>query len=153
MTSKRALDNIISKFKQNVNIPGIPDMLALAAQVGLPSDHSDLRGFWIGCVGIRKDGVLVSSKNGAVFSTSIENYQLIPSSHAEGRVLRKVGYGATLFVGRVSRKDGILAMARPCAMCSVRLSSFKVEKAYYTIDPFHYGVFYPRTGKDRIFRI
>jgi len=153
MNNVKEFNKVAAAFKKNSSVPGVPELLSLAAQVGLPVDANDPRNFWIGCIGIRRDGTLVSGKNGAVFSTTVENYQLLPGSHAEGRVLRKLGHGGTLYVGRVSRKDGTLAMSKPCPMCSVRLASFKVEKAYYTIDQFHYGVFYPKTGRDKIFTI
>jgi cytidine deaminase len=131
-------------------------MLALlrqAALVALPSSEIDQRSFWLGCIGIREDGVMVSAKNGAVeFQNTIENYQLVPSSHAEGRVLRKLGKGGVVFVARVSRKDGSLVMARPCGMCQVRLRAFKVRKVYYTINDTQYGVWFPDSDTDKIYK-
>lgn len=129
------------------------NLLRQAALIALPSSDIDQRSFWLGCIGIREDGVMVSAKNGAVeFHNTIENYQLVPSSHAEGRVLRKLGKGGVIFVARVSRKDGSLAMARPCGMCQVRLKSFKVRKVYYTINDKQYGVWYPDSDTDKIFK-
>lgn len=116
-------------------------MLLDAADMALPTVDDDPRLFWLGSIGIRDDGTIVKSKNGAVkFSTSVEDYQLVPTSHAEGRVLRKLGYYGTLFVARVSRKDGSLAMSAPCPMCSIRIKSFKVKKVYYTINSNSYGI-------------
>jgi tRNA(Arg) A34 adenosine deaminase TadA len=129
-------------------------LLQQAALIARPTSENDPRSFWLGCIGIREDGVAVSSKNGAVeFQTTIENYQLVPSSHAEGRVLRKLGKGGIMFVARVSRKDGSLAMARPCGMCQVRLRSFKVKKVFYTINDTQYGVWYPDSDTDKIFKV
>lgn len=130
------------------------DLLHQAALISLPTSDDDLRNFWIGCIGIREDGVLVSSRNGSVgFSTTVENYQLVPSSHAEGRVLRKLGKNGIVYVARVSRKDRTLAMARPCGMCQVRLKAFNVKKVFYTINPEQYGVWFPDSDSDRIYKV
>ena len=130
------------------------ELLRQAALVSLPSSDNDNRNFWLGCIGIRDDGALVSSKNGAVeFSSTVENYQLVPSSHAEGRVLRKLGKGGIIYVSRVSRKDRSYAMARPCPMCQVRLKAFDVKKVFYTINNIQYGVWYPDSDTDRIYKV
>jgi cytidine deaminase len=129
------------------------NLLRQAAQVALPTSHDDHRHFWLGCIGIRDDGVMVSSKNGSVaFTDTVKNYQLIPSSHAEGRVLRKLGKNGTLYVARVSKKDNSLAMARPCGLCQIRIKSFGVKKVYYTINNKQYGVWYSDTDTDKIYK-
>lgn len=127
------------------------NLLHQAAQIALPSIDKDYRDFWLGCIGIREDGVMVSSKNGAAsFRTTIKSYQLLPSSHAEGRVLRKLGKGGIIFVARVSKKDRSLVMARPCGMCQTRLRAYKVNKVYYTINDNQYGIWYPDSDTDKI---
>lgn len=126
------------------------DMLLLAAKVALPNDYHDARNFWLGCVGIRQDGAIVSGKNGAVHCTSINEYQLIPNSHAEGRVLRKLGKGGTIFVSRVSKINHSLAMAYPCPTCQVRITSFQVNKVYYTINPNQYGIWSVKKDLHRV---
>lgn len=126
-------------------------LLIMASQVALPTSEFDKRNFWLGCVGIRDDGAMVSSRNGAAeFSSTIENYQLMPNSHAEGRVLRKLGKNGTLFVARVSRKDRSLAMSQPCGMCQVRIRAFNVKKVYYTINEYQYGIWMPRNDSYRV---
>lgn len=128
------------------------ELLLLAAKVAMPTIDNDKRSFFLGAIGIRNDGAVVCSKNGACeFSTSIKEYQLQPNAHAEGRVLRKLGKNGIIFVARVSKRDGSLAMSRPCSMCRTRLKGFKVKKVYYTIDSLHYGIWDPKTDKDRIF--
>ena len=129
------------------------NLLKQAALVALPTVDDDHRHFWLGCIGIRDDGVLVSSKNGSVaFTNTVENYQLLPSSHAEGRVLRKLGKNGTLYVARVSKKDGSLAMARPCGLCQIRIKAFGVKKVYYTINNKQYGVWFSSTDTDKIYK-
>jgi cytidine deaminase len=130
------------------------DFLYQAAQIALPSVDKDYRDYWLGCVGIREDGVIVYSKNGAVeFRASVKSYQLHSTSHAEGRVLRKLGRAGTVYVARVSKKDGSLAMARPCGMCQIKLRAAKTLKVYYTINDNQYGVWYPSTDTDKIFKL
>ncbi len=117
------------------------NMLNLAAEIALPTNDNDKRNFYLGCVGLRQDGVLVSSKNGASeFSASVKQYQLLPNAHAEGRVLRKLGKGGIMFVARVAKKDDKLAMAFPCSMCQVRIRGMKIEKVYYSINENQYGI-------------
>ena len=118
-------------------------MLKMAAQKSLPRDKSrDPRSFWIGVIAERADGKVVSSRNGAVHSTTMSNYQLLPSSHAEGRVVKKIDKGAVMYVARVLRKDGSFGMAMPCGMCRITIKSHKVSKVYFTIDNDHYGIWY-----------
>lgn len=111
---------------------------AKAAVVG--SDSNDKRNFLLGAIGIRKDGVSVSARNGAVISSSYENYRIIGDAHAECRVIKKMGKGGVLYVARVLKKDGSLAMSRPCGMCRLRIQAAEVQKVYYTINPQQYGV-------------
>lgn len=125
--------------------------LVEAAGVAMPSVVNDRREFWLGCIGIRKDGAIVSSKNGPVNlslpqdkfvkKTSRRNI-FYPTSHAEGRVLRKLGYGGILYVARVSRLTGGYTIAKPCEMCATRIKSKRVEKVYYTISNKQYGVWH-----------
>ena len=127
------------------------EMLLFAAKIALPDEENDNRGFWLGCVGLRSDGTLVFSKNGSVFSTITENYQLLPGSHAECRVLRKMDWGGTLYVARVARKDRTIAMARPCPICQVKIKAKGIKKVYYSINPTQWGVWNPKTDTDRIY--
>lgn len=128
-------------------------MIELAAKVAVPTDHkSDRRGFWIGSVGIREDGTIVSAKNGAVeFEGTVENYQLIPNAHAEPRVIRKMGKRGTLYVARVLRGTKSLAMARPCVICMPFLRAFQVGKCYYSINDYQYGVLDVARDTDRVY--
>lgn len=129
-------------------------LLISASQIAVPNDGNDKRNFWLGAIGIRNDGVSVSSKNGAsAFSASVETYHLTPNSHAEGRLLRKLGKYGVVYVARVSRKDRSLAMARPCSMCRIRLKANRVIKVYYTIDQNHYGIWFPNNDSDRIYEV
>jgi len=126
-------------------------LLLSAAELAVPHFNKDPRNFWLGAVGLREDGASVYSRNGAVsYSASVEAYHLTPNSHAEGRLLRKLGKNGIVYVARVFRKDRTLAMARPCGMCQTRLRAFNVEKVYYTIDNNHYGIWYPKKDKDKI---
>lgn len=129
-------------------------LLLQAAQIALPSIDKDYRDFWLGCIGIREDGVTVSAKNGAAsFRTTIKSYQLLPTSHAEGRVLRKLGKGGIIFVARVSKKDNSLAMARPCGMCQTKIRAAKACKVYYTINNDTYGIWIPNSDTDKIYKV
>jgi tRNA(Arg) A34 adenosine deaminase TadA len=118
------------------------DLLLFAAKIAVPEGNITLdnRNYWIGCCGLRKDGALVFSKNGAVYSTTVDDYQLIPESHAEGRVLRKMDWGGTMYVARVRRNDKSLGLSAPCTMCRVRIKSAGIKKVFYTINNYQYGM-------------
>lgn len=128
-------------------------LIEMAAKIALPSDYvSDRRGFFIGAVGIREDGALVSAKNGAVeFEGTVENYQLIPNAHAEPRVIRKMGKRGTLYVARVLKGTKSFAMSRPCIICLPFLRAFQVKKCYYSINDYQYGVLDVAKDTDRVY--
>lgn len=109
------------------------------------------RNFLLGCVGIRRDGAIVSAKNGAVISSTFDQYRIISDAHAECRVLRKLGKGGVLYVSRVLKKDGTYAMAKPCKVCSARIQHAKVQKVFFTIDQEHYGVWFPELDVYKIY--
>ncbi len=130
------------------------DFLLEAAGLALPTNSADLRSFWLGAIGIRKDGVTVSSRNGAVsFSSSVQMSNVNVNSHAETRLLRKLGKDGVIFVSRVLRKDRSLAMARPCPDCQFKIRAHRVKKVYYTINDNQYGIWFPQQDKDRVYTV
>jgi len=110
-------------------------MLAAAADAAKRNDRKgkDPRGFLIGAVGVRADGVLVSSKNVAATD-------LAPNHHAEARLARKLTPNSTVWVARVLRASTDWAMARPCQGCQNRMKSVGVQRVVYTIGPNEWGV-------------
>lgn len=108
-------------------------MLDKAAEIALEGNPE--KNYLFGIVALRKDNVYVYSKNSLVQTPS-------PDGHAEARVLKKAGHGATLWVARVLR-DGAWAMAKPCQICETLIKNRKVVKVYYTIGPGEYGVWEP----------
>lgn len=127
------------------------ELLKAAAKVAMPSDNSDIRSYFLGCIGIRKDGTIVHSRNGAVHSTSIDNYQLIPDAHAECRTIKKMDRGGILYVARVRRKDKCLAMSMPCAICRIKIKAKGIKKVYFTIDENYYGLWLVDKNQFKIF--
>lgn len=132
------------------------NMLKLAGKIAVPVTENDARNFWLGCVGIRNDGVLVSARNGSIqhmFSKSLDP-ELNDKScdyHAEGRALRKMDKGGTLYVARISRKDGSYCMSRPCNLCQSKIRAKKIEKVYYTVNHSQYGVWHVESDRDVIY--
>lgn len=129
----------------------------LAGKVAMGGDL--VRNFWVGSVGLRKDGVMVSARNGAVFSTSLHNYQTIPTAHSEVRTSRKLDKGSVVYVARVSKINGgktldggmLYTTSRPCRMCRLFMISRGVDKVFYTIDPYSYGVIDLKTMREQEF--
>lgn len=105
----------------------------IAAKVAKIQDNE--RNYRLGAVAMRKDGVLVASSN---LPTPFKN----PDCHAEHRVLRKAGHGATLFVARIDRAGGF-RLAKPCPDCQNLCRHLKVKRVYYTIEGNTYGVMTP----------
>ena len=103
-------------------------LLNIAAEVAdLSSDR--MRKAFVGVVALRQDGTLVHARNGSTPDPEGIN----PKAHAEFRVLRKAGYGASVYVARLKR-DGTFGLAKPCAYCMAALKSRGVELAYYTTE-------------------
>lgn len=97
-----------------------------------------IKGNWrrkahIGAIGIRRDGTIVQAWNGCATD-------VCPSAHAEARLARKLDVGSTVYVARVRRDNGKLAMSKPCPNCERCLRSRGVKKVMYTINEHEYGV-------------
>jgi tRNA(Arg) A34 adenosine deaminase TadA len=107
-------------------------MLQMAAETAI-SRHHDPRTFLLGAVGVRNDGVIVSSRNIAATDCA-------PQHHAETRLARKLTPNSTVWVARVAKGTGGWAMARPCAGCERRLRVAGVTKVVYTIAPNEWGI-------------
>lgn len=128
-------------------------LLNLAAKYSI-SKNKDERVFFLGAVGVRQDGRIVHSKNAAVFDTSFLDgatsppYKRFPGSHAEIRLSKKLGFNATVYVARVKKGTGELAMARPCECCQAVLRSFRVDKVFYTISDNQWGVWDVKKNTD-----
>lgn len=60
-------------------------------------------------------------------------------AHAEARLCRKLDSGSVVYVGRVLRSDGSIALAKPCGRCEARLRNTGVKKVFYTIGPGEWG--------------
>jgi len=109
--------------------------------IKIANAKDDRRSFKIGACAIRNDGVIVGASNGPT------PYQS-PMAHGEHKISRKLDYGATVYVVRVLRKDGTLAMARPCSDCAHTLRSKRVKRVYYSINPEQYGIYIPAEDTD-----
>jgi tRNA(Arg) A34 adenosine deaminase TadA len=102
----------------------VDQLMAMARAVA--TSRTDKRGYLVGAVGIRHDGVIVQSSNGA----SPHRHWM---SHAEARLLKKLGYGSTLVVVvRVKKGSGALGSARPCRKCADALWKMGVKKVVHS---------------------
>lgn len=88
--------------------------------------------FRLAAAGIRNDGVLVASFNGAPKEPEWQH-------HAESRLCRKLTPDSTVAVVRILA-NGSWAMARPCEGCQRCLKRIGVKKVYYSIAPDEFGV-------------
>ncbi len=89
------------------------------------------KAFTLAAVGVRTDGANIVSVNGW-------NVDVEPKHHAEGRAARKLDVGAVLYVARV-RKDGTVAMAKPCPACQTLLKARRIFEVHFTIDEASWG--------------
>jgi tRNA(Arg) A34 adenosine deaminase TadA len=130
----------------------VTDYLTQAAEVARSEDpDNDHREAWVGAIGIRADGVVVSARNEAVFDTGAcgtDRTWSFPPAHAENRLCKKLDTGAEVYVAR-TRKDGTIGMARPCTFCERVLRSRGVKKVYYTVDGSTYGAWDLETNDER----
>lgn len=98
--------------------------------------RKDYRDHLFGAVGRRKDGTLVTARNIHFLNKDYkDNY-----GHAEERLVRKLDYGSTVWVVRISVTDGRLKPAKPCKRCENDLRLKGVKKVYYSISENEYGI-------------
>lgn len=99
-------------------------MLEQAAKVAIK--RRDLRAFYVGAIGFRRDGTAVHARNEA---TEFPN----PDVHAEARLCRKLGrYAPIIYVARFSFGNNGLAMAKPCDYCMSILRAYQVHEVVYS---------------------
>jgi len=107
-------------------------MLAMAAEIALSKDCKDNRAFFLGSVGIRADGCMVTARN-------VASMHKVPSHHAEARLARKLTPKSAVWIARVTRNNE-WAVARPCCTCEARLRSAGIKRVVYTIGPNEWGI-------------
>lgn len=148
-------DYRMNLYRKEIQASSMPKHLITAALNSLPTTDDDNRNFWLGAVGIRHDSAIVHSRNGSIScDRSFKRHEKLPSLHAEGRLIRKIGtFGKAIFVSRISRLDGSFAMALPCRMCSTIIISRNIEKVYYTVNNFQYGIWQVKKDQHKIFNI
>lgn len=100
-------------------------LLRLAAKISRLK--VDVRTYCLGAVAIRSDDVVVTAYNG---SSEIPN----PLAHCEARLVRKLDFGATVFLARTTA-NGEWANSKPCPNCQRALARKRVRKLYYTSGP------------------
>ena len=110
-------------------------MLTVAAEEAVKGMERDKirRQFMLGAVGVRNDGVIVTSRN-------VASPDPAPNHHAETRLAKKLTPGSTVWVARVAKGTGGWAMSRPCPGCMRRLRAAGVERIVYTMGPNEWGV-------------
>lgn len=112
-------------------LQGMPNELWMAAVRAVGSGN-DYRRHCVGCVIVRCDGVIVSSRNGTTRG------HRMPSGHAEARCAKKADKHSVAYVARV-RKDGSIGCARPCKSCRVQLRSRGVMDVFFTVGENQWG--------------
>lgn len=112
------------------------DYFRFAISIALKAeDKYEKRKAVVGAIGWRKDGAIVHAFNAG------DQRQQSPDSHAEARIIRKLGqYSPEVYVARIRRDTWEMALARPCVTCLPRLRNKRVKKIYYTISDTEYGV-------------
>jgi len=105
----------------------------LARKAALKGDTRKVhRRYRIGAVGIRTDGVIVSSNN-------IPNKKPEPNAHAEARLVKKLNWGSMVYVVRIF-SNGKLALAKPCIKCQNTMRLRGIKRCYYSINENEYGI-------------
>jgi len=88
--------------------------------------------FRLGAAGIRSDGVIVASFNGAPKEPEWRH-------HSETRLIRKLTRNSIVAVVRIYA-NGDWALAKPCSNCELFLKRAGVKKVYYSIAPNEFGI-------------
>jgi hypothetical protein len=101
-----------------------------------------IKGNWrrkshVGAIGIRTDGTVVQAWNGSPGGTT---YERCPSAHAEARLVRKLDAGSIVYVARVRKEDGKMALSKPCKDCERVLRRRGIKRVEYSINEHEFGV-------------
>lgn len=108
-------------------------MLMMAAEIALENPvRKDNRTYRLGAVGVRNDGVIVVAKNLAAPN-------VVPTHHAEARLVRKLTPNSVVWVARISRATDEWTMSKPCENCQGRMRAAGVRRVVYTIAPNEWG--------------
>lgn len=108
--------------------------LKLAALISIKSyQRRSNKKACIAAVGVRTDGKIVSAKNGRALDRFF-------AAHAEARLAKKLDVGSSVYVARMRRDNGELAMSKPCPGCERILRHRGVKRVMYTINENEYGV-------------
>lgn len=130
-------------------------MLILAGKVAKPTNDTDLcKNYWLGAVGCRSDNNICSAKNMPIQDSDRMDFKREVWAHAEARVLRKMRLttNGTIYVARISRKNGDFAMSSPCDLCRPLIAAHRIERVFYTINNNEYGVWNVKKDFDKVYR-
>lgn len=100
--------------------------LDLAARIAASAPWNE-KHFLLGAVAIREDGAIVTASN-------LRTLDRLHEAHAEHRILRRAGFGATLYVARINRYKQ-WAIAKPCVKCQALIRNKRVKRVFYTTAP------------------
>lgn len=112
-------------------VQGMHKYLRIASHVSVKG--SPFRRAYVGVIGVRADGKIVSSFNGCAGNR-------YAPAHAEARLSRKLDVGSIVYVARTRRDNGVISMARPCKNCYMVMKHRGVAKVIYTISENEWGV-------------
>ncbi len=116
-------------------------LIKLAAEIAIPTKDNDQRHYWLGAVGKRSDGVIVSARNGSVVISNSSIATTFPQAHAEYRCIKKMDSGGIVYVARVLR-NGQLGLSKPCKDCEGSMRARGIKKVCYSINDDEYGTLY-----------
>ncbi len=115
-------------------------------------DDNNAENFRLAAIIVRGGNVVSVGYNRRNFNGFVEYYTDLAknrpgfcvSTHAEHEAILKAREktdlrGCKIFVARL-RRDGTLAMSRPCTICQHVLYNYGIKRAYYSIDDETYGV-------------
>ena len=107
----------------NMNTVDILKREAVRAALRAPIDQR----YMVGAAGLRVDGAIVHAHNTSRGLVS-------PDTHAEARLLRRLGQDAPIVVVARWMRSGRLGLAAPCRGCVARLRARGVRIVWFTTD-------------------
>lgn len=120
------------KFKRR--FCDVSKIIALSGDGVGGRSHSNFR---IGSLLVLRNGSLFSAVNSYKTHTKLTEFYKYPFFHAEAACILKAGtcncYKASLYISRVKR-DGTLALAKPCKECVKLLNMSKVRHVFYSTE-------------------
>lgn len=120
--------------------------LKKAEEIALSYNKIQQKNKLFGIVGVRLDGIVVTSTNVAIYKDLLNVDSFYGAyNHAEYRLCSKMDKGGEIYIVRV-RRDGTWGNSAPCRFCRTLIKNKKIRAVHYSVSDGVFDTWYP--GKE-----